>query len=45
MTYSIGPPNIQAVDIVINTQCAIDKLVANRSDGIISSRIDLIEGA
>jgi cytochrome c peroxidase len=29
-------PNIQAVDMVINTQHAIDKLVANRAAGIMS---------
>jgi hypothetical protein len=30
-------PHIQAVDMVINTKRTIDKLVANRPDGIISN--------
>ena len=32
--YSQLNPNIQAVDMAINTQRAIDKLVANRAEGI-----------
>lgn len=34
--FSQLAPNIQAVDMVENTQRAIDKLVANRADGIAS---------
>ena len=34
--FSRLPPNIQAVDMIINTQGVIDKLVANRADGISS---------
>jgi len=34
--FSQLDPNIQAVDMVINTQRAIDKLVANRADGLTS---------
>lgn len=34
--FSQLAPNVQAVDMVINTQRAIDKLVINRADGIVS---------
>ncbi|NQY88929.1 MAG: cytochrome-c peroxidase [Colwellia sp.] len=34
--FSQLDPNIQAVDMVINTQRVIDKLVANRADGLTS---------
>jgi len=42
--FSQLDPNIQAVDMVINTQRAIDKLVVNRADGIASIEdIDLTD--